>query len=73
MTIYLDDHPLRNKYLFVENKEIYECYFKCENCVFKICAGCYNNNYHLKYNIDKCAHCNVENYELNKLLLIVII
>ena len=64
----IDDHPLRNKYLFVENKNIYECnicfnnvendYFKCKNCVFKICAGCYNN-YHLKYNIDKCAHCKV--------------
>ncbi len=47
-------------------------YFKCKNCVFKICAGCYNN-YHLKYNIDKCAHCKVEIYELNILLLIVII
>jgi len=65
MTIHLDNHPLRNKYLFVENKEIYECnicfnnfetdYFKCESCVFKICY----NNYHLKYNIDKCAHGNV--------------
>ena len=64
----IDEHPLKNKYSFVENTELYVCnicfedykngYFKCKNCIFKICAGCYKN-YHLKYNIDKCAHCKI--------------
>ena len=60
------ENPLINKYTLIENNLIYDCgicfntneddYFKCNTCIFKICASCYNN-YHLKYNINKCSHC----------------
>jgi len=60
------ENPLINKYTLIENNLIYDCeicfntneddYFKCDICIFKICSSCYNN-YHLKYNIDKCSHC----------------
>jgi len=62
----INDNPLKNKYKLIQNTILYECnicfntneddYFKCNTCIFKICASCYNN-YHLKYNIDKCSHC----------------
>jgi hypothetical protein len=60
------ENPLINKYTLIENNVIYDCgicfntneddYFKCDTCIFKICPSCYNN-YHLKYNINKCSHC----------------
>ena len=62
----INEHPLKNKYKLIENNELYDCnicfdnykndYFKCKTCIFKICASCYNN-YHLHYDINKCAHC----------------
>jgi hypothetical protein len=62
------ENPLINKYTLIENNVIYDCnicfneyevdYFKCQNCIFKICPSCYSN-YHLKYNINKCSHCRV--------------
>jgi hypothetical protein len=64
----INNHPLINKYSLIKNNEIYDCgicfnanevdYFKCQNCIFKICPSCYSN-YHLKYNINKCSHCRV--------------
>ena len=59
------EHPLKYKYSLIDNNESYDCgicfchkndIFKCNICIFKICTSCYNN-YHLKYNINKCSHC----------------
>jgi hypothetical protein len=63
-----NQNPLENKYTLIENNENYDCgicftdykndYFKCNRCIFKICASCYNN-YHLKFNVNTCSMCRL--------------
>ena len=62
------EHPLINKYTFIENNENYDCgicfndynneFFKCNRCIFKLCPSCYNN-YHLQHNVKNCAMCRL--------------